>query len=145
MPSRGDIFRGILGGVTAVATGGIAGGVGYSLNLAKRRKPDSEAAPVIVRATMRGIAEPGDATRGAAFAASSIRLVLDRCIPDEALEWIDRFCARWTQLAYEPERVKSAGQKAYEDSPVSEGNPWDDVAPPTQQAWTAYAKRKGIE
>ena len=145
MASKTDVLFGILGVASAGLTGGPLGAVSAGLNLTRRRKPDQTASPVFIRDDMEELAEPGDATKGAAFAASGIRLVLDRAIPDEALEWIDRFCLRWTQLAFEPEPVKSAGQKAYEDSPVSEGNPWDDVAPPTQQAWEAYAKRRGIE
>ena len=145
MASRKEVGVAALSILGGFLTGGPLGGVSAGVNIARRRKPDSSKSPITVRGDMEDLAEPGDATRGAAFAASSIRLVLDRAVPDEALEWIDRFCARWTQLAFEPEPVRSAGQKAYEDSPVSEGNPWDDVAPPTQGAWEAYAKRRGIE
>ena len=128
----------------SVATGGVAGGIGYTIDLARRRQPDGGSAPVMVHEDMvEDFAQPQDSTRGAAFAAVSIRLVLHRCIPDEALEWIDRFCARWTQVAFEPEPVKSPGQKAYEDMPFADN--WDDVPPGQQEEWEAYAKRRGIE
>ena len=146
MASKKDVLLGILGVASAGLTGGPLGAVSAGLNLTRRREPDKETSPVIVREHMvEDLAQPDDATKGAAFAASSIRLVLHRTIPDEALEWIDRFCLRWSQMAFETEPVKSPGQKAYEDSPVSEGKPWDDVAEPTQQAWESYAKRRGME
>ena len=113
MPDKKDIFLGLLGVATGFATGGPGGAVVAGVNLARRRKPNKESSPVIVREHMvEDLAQPDDATKGAAFAASSIRLVLDRCIPDEALEWIDRFCARWTQVAFEPEPVKSPGAES---------------------------------
>ena len=145
MPSKKDVALGILGVLGGALTGGVPGAVGAGVNLV-RRKPDRGATPVMVRADMEDLAHPDDPSKGAAFAASSIRVVLDRAIPDEALEWIDRFCLRWSQLAFEPaEDERTPGQKAYEDSPTSEGVPWVDVPPPTQDAWEAYAKRQGIE
>ena len=144
MASKKDVLLGLLGVASAGLTGGPLGAVNAGLSLTRRRKPGDGESPIFIRDDMEELAEPGDSTKGAAFAASSIRLVLDRAIPDEALEWIDRFCLRWSQLAFEPEPVKSPGQKAYEDSPTSAGIQWEDVAPPTREAWEAYAKKRGI-